>query len=394
MDISIIIPLYKGTKYIKSWIEMIDRNMNIVRENGKDVSFEVLFINDYPQEIIELDFELAKQVNARVYNLPENRGIHGARIFGYYEASGKYISYFDQDDFIEDRFFESQLSCIGEGDVVVSDGYIDRFCVPCNKIIYGTEEKHKRILSIESFIKNKGCIISPGQVLMRKDAISRVWLDNTMKKNGVDDMLLWFTMLKDGKQFVINRERLYTHAGNGSNTSDDKVNMHFSMMEMLEIASKNNLLTEEEIVILKESSEHSYISSKIYAMMRVYEYWMHLKIHNHSLAEYFVHGGYSNVAIYGMGYLGIRLLEELKMSPIEVVFCIDRDAKNMECEIPIYEFHEVECSIGKADIIVITALSGYDEIERKIHNQYDIPVVSIKDVIVEMCEKRERGDCY
>ena len=53
MDISIIIPLYKGTKYIKSWIEMIDRNMNIVRENGKDVSFEVLFINDYPQEIIE-----------------------------------------------------------------------------------------------------------------------------------------------------------------------------------------------------------------------------------------------------------------------------------------------------------------------------------------------------
>ena len=75
--VSVIIPIYKGERYIPYWLDILSKNVEKLEGNEA----EVLFINDYPAEELQqitssLDF------CAKVYNTNINRGIHGARVYG------------------------------------------------------------------------------------------------------------------------------------------------------------------------------------------------------------------------------------------------------------------------------------------------------------------------
>ena len=70
VDISIIIPLYKGRKYLTYWVEMLSENFKKYQREYKS-HCETIFVNDYPDEKVELpDCEL----DITIYNLKENRG--------------------------------------------------------------------------------------------------------------------------------------------------------------------------------------------------------------------------------------------------------------------------------------------------------------------------------
>ena len=70
VDISIIIPLYKGRKYLTYWVEMLSKNIKKYQREYKSLC-ETIFVNDYPDEKVELpDCEL----DITIYNLKENRG--------------------------------------------------------------------------------------------------------------------------------------------------------------------------------------------------------------------------------------------------------------------------------------------------------------------------------
>ena len=55
MKISIICPLYKGEKYVDKIIEMINRNFDYCKTYIKNISVELIFINDYPNEHIQIN---------------------------------------------------------------------------------------------------------------------------------------------------------------------------------------------------------------------------------------------------------------------------------------------------------------------------------------------------
>ena len=58
VDLSIIVPLYKGNRYIGSILDRIERCCELCRNK----KFEVIFINDYPQETIEIPQKLTVPV--------------------------------------------------------------------------------------------------------------------------------------------------------------------------------------------------------------------------------------------------------------------------------------------------------------------------------------------
>ena len=97
MDVSVIIPIYKGNGYIESLLNKIEKNY---QESQKEI--EVIFVNDYPDEEIivgsQHDFPI------RIINNEMNQGIHQTRINGLKKAIGKYILFLDQDDEISDFF--------------------------------------------------------------------------------------------------------------------------------------------------------------------------------------------------------------------------------------------------------------------------------------------------
>ena len=55
MKISIICPLYKGEKYVDKIIEMINRNFDYCKTYIKNISVELIFINDYQKEHIQIN---------------------------------------------------------------------------------------------------------------------------------------------------------------------------------------------------------------------------------------------------------------------------------------------------------------------------------------------------
>ena len=116
MDVSVIIPIYKGNGYIESLLNKIEKNY---QESQK----EVIFVNDYPDEEIivgsQHDFPI------RIINNEMNQGIHQTRINGLKKALGKYILFLDQDDEISDFFIKSQLEHIGDTDLCIANGIME-----------------------------------------------------------------------------------------------------------------------------------------------------------------------------------------------------------------------------------------------------------------------------
>ena len=118
MDVSVIIPIYKGNGYIESLLNKIEKNY---QESQKEI--EVIFVNDYPDEEIivgsQHDFPI------RIINNEMNQGIHQTRINGLKKALGKYILFLDQDDEISDFFIKSQLEHIEDADLCIANGIME-----------------------------------------------------------------------------------------------------------------------------------------------------------------------------------------------------------------------------------------------------------------------------
>ena len=75
IDVSIIVPLYKGDKYIDSII----RNVELCLCKA-GIFAELIFVNDYPNE--KLKYREGEQCKCLFLNNERNIGIHASRVHG------------------------------------------------------------------------------------------------------------------------------------------------------------------------------------------------------------------------------------------------------------------------------------------------------------------------
>jgi hypothetical protein len=118
---------------------------------------------------------------------------------------------------------------------------------------------------------------------------------------------------------------------------------------------------------------------KYRAYYRLLGSWMKLRNRNRSLAEYFADHNHSTVAIYGLGSLGICLLEELNNSRIVVRYGIDRNAKHLS-----YLGLKVvlpESPIEPVDVIVITPINQHEELASGLAGKTAAALVNLEDII-------------
>lgn len=109
--------------------------------------------------------------------------------------------------------------------------------------------------------------------------------------------------------------------------------------------------------------------------------WLVLKQEGKSLEKYFLDNGYKTIAIYGMGEMGNRLYEELKDTSIEVKYAVDKNAASVYSELEVVE---KDSDLGDVDVMVVTAIYAFDEIEEDMGSTVDFPIVSLEDVIYEL----------
>lgn len=119
---------------------------------------------------------------------------------------------------------------------------------------------------------------------------------------------------------------------------------------------------------------------KVKKMIRINEAlnkWLELMQNGRGLMTYFLNNGYKSVAIYGMGDLGKKLFYELTKEGIDVLYTIDKNIGTDDA----YKMVPLREKLSGADVMVVTAVSSFDDIYLDLKSRFDGEIVNIEDVL-------------
>lgn len=123
------------------------------------------------------------------------------------------------------------------------------------------------------------------------------------------------------------------------------------------------------------------MSDKHLALFLMMNQWVKVKQEGKNLASYFEQNGFKRIAIYGMSYVGETLMDELKDTNIKVVYGIDQKAETIYADVDVVTLEE---HLEEVDAVVVTAITFFDEIEEKLSDKLDCPILSLEDILYEV----------
>lgn len=131
----------------------------------------------------------------------------------------------------------------------------------------------------------------------------------------------------------------------------------------------------------KEKEKWKIMSDKHLTLMLLLNQWMRTKQEGKSIVEYFHKNEITNIAIYGMSYIGERLYDELDITDIKVKYAIDQNADNIYSDINVLLPDE---DLPQVDAIVVTPVYHFYEIKEMLSGKMDCKIVSLEDVLCEL----------
>ena len=127
-------------------------------------------------------------------------------------------------------------------------------------------------------------------------------------------------------------------------------------------------------------SEAKNKSDKYFALFLMMNQWVKVKQEGKNISEYFKRNGYKKVAVYGMGYAGETLVDELRGSDITVAYGIDQRGVSVYADVDVVS---VDDNLEVVDAVVVTAVTFFDEIQEKLSAKMDCPILSLEDILYE-----------
>jgi hypothetical protein len=122
-------------------------------------------------------------------------------------------------------------------------------------------------------------------------------------------------------------------------------------------------------------------SDKHLELFLMMDQWVKVKQRGLNLSIYFEKNGYKRIAVYGMSYVGETLVDELKGTDIEIAYGIDKRADSLHADVDIIS---VEGKLEEVDAIVVTAITYFHEIEKKLSEKAGCPILSLEDILYEV----------
>lgn len=90
---------------------------------------------------------------------------------------------------------------------------------------------------------------------------------------------------------------------------------------------------------------------------------------------------YSKIAIYGMGVLGRHLYYALQDTDIEIIYVIDQNQQINSQGLKVYTMQD---ELPEVDAIIVTPVFAFEEIESKLSEKAEYPIVSLEEIIYEI----------
>lgn len=114
---------------------------------------------------------------------------------------------------------------------------------------------------------------------------------------------------------------------------------------------------------------------------RILHQWLLLKERRIRLGDVLAAKGLRQVAVYGLGMLGLHLVKELEEGPASIRYGIDRNAPQIRMGFPVLLPEE---ELWEADAVIVTVPQEYDRIYRQLkEKRKSLPVYSLAELIEE-----------
>lgn len=121
--------------------------------------------------------------------------------------------------------------------------------------------------------------------------------------------------------------------------------------------------------------------AKVHELYMAFDQWLRIRQEGKTLVDFFERNNYKTVAIYGMKELGERLYDELQNSGITVKYIIDKNADTIYADVDVITPDD---DLEPVDVIVVTAIYFFDEIEELLSEKVNYPIVSLEDILYEV----------
>lgn len=249
-DISIIMPIYNAEEYIEESLN------SILNQDDKDVTYEVLMINDGSKDKSEeICLKYSENYDNFKYIYKENSGVSATRNIGLDIAKGKYILFLDSDDMLTSEtlghIFHLFEKFQNESDILT---------YPLNKYIDGEEIEHLRsknyytegLFKVDNFSNLNQVTINTVVKNLPKD--ERCYFNTKLKQS--EDALFNTQMIMKNKKIIISSKGAYLYRTEHKSTVNNFANP---------AAIKGMLLDffNELIKLQEDGGLHTYIQSNI-----------------------------------------------------------------------------------------------------------------------------------
>lgn len=269
ITVSIIIPFYKGNQFVQGLLKNIYEVSCAVSKNIS-VDWEVVIVNDSPEVDIIYTDEFG--LNVKIVKNIANSGIHASRVHGLSKAMGEWIVFLDQDDLLIPEVYFTMFEYIDRADVIVGNGYYDRNGI--KEQTYKNRKCMEYLIQENRFIGIRNLIPSPGQCLLKRDAIPNEWKTHIMSINGADDWYLWLLLFNQKAKYVFNESFVYIHRSTESgNLSFNYDKMYDSCIEMQKYL-KQGAYPAKKMKVLNKAIEFKYLYDvKKIRLIDYFKFW-------------------------------------------------------------------------------------------------------------------------
>ena len=131
-----------------------------------------------------------------------------------------------------------------------------------------------------------------------------------------------------------------------------------------------------DVIICSESPREA----KFRRYYELYNQWLKLKNDGYRLETFFSQNGYKKIAIYGMGEIANRLIEELEDSSVDILYGIDKNMSQAFAEIDIVGMDERN-RFDDVDCIVVTPVHVYEKIKKDLEKKTKAIIYSIEEIL-------------